>query len=66
MGVVFFVSPTHIVTNFHVIAGAANGTAKLVDIPKKYPIEGLVAIDPINDLALLQVKITWYQTITAW
>lgn len=54
----FFVSPTHIVTNFHVIAGAANGTVKLVDIPKKYPIEGLVAIDLINDLALLQVKIT--------
>ena len=54
----FFVSPTHIVTNFHVIAGAANGTARLVDIPKKYPIEGFVAIDPINDLALLQVKIT--------
>ena len=54
----FFVSPTHIVTNFHVIAGAANGTAKLVGIPKRHPIEGFVAIDPINDLALLQVKIT--------
>lgn len=52
----FFVSPTHIVTNFHVIAGVTNGTAKLVNIPKKYPIEGFVAIDPINDLVLLQVK----------
>ena len=54
----FFVSPTHIVTNFHVIAGATHVKAKLVDVPKKYPIEGLVAIDPKNDLALLQVQIT--------
>ena len=53
----FFVSPTHIVTNFHVVAGTAKGTAKLVDKTKTYPIQGFVAIDQTNDLALLQVTI---------
>ena len=53
----FFVSPTHIVTNFHVVAGAAKGIAKLVDKTKRYPIQGVVAADQENDLTILQVTI---------
>lgn len=55
----FFVSPAYIVTNYHVLlaAGTAKGTVNLVNNQKKYPIQGLVAADPENDLAILQVKI---------
>ena len=53
----FFVSQEHIVTNYHVIAGAAHGTAKIVGKTRRYLIQGIVAIDVDNDLALLQVKI---------
>lgn len=55
----FFVSPTYIVTNYHVLlaAGTAKGTVNLVNNQKKYPIQGLVAIDRENDLAILQVTI---------
>ncbi len=53
----FFVSQEHIVTNYHVIAGAAHGTAKIVGKTRRYLIQGIVAIDVDNDLALLQVTI---------
>ena len=53
----FFVSQEHIVTNYHVIAGAAHGTAKIVGKTRTYLIQGILAIDVDNDLALLQVKI---------
>ena len=53
----FFVSPTHIVTNFHVVAEAAKGSVKLVNKTKTYPIQGVVAIDQENDLAILKVTI---------
>ena len=51
----FFVKSNLIATNYHVIEGAAKGTAKLVDKNKKYKIEGVTAIDKGNDLVLLQV-----------
>ena len=53
----FFVSREHIVTNYHVIAGAAHGTAKIVGKRRTYLIQGIIAIDVDNDLALLQVTI---------
>ena len=51
----FFVKPDLIVTNYHVIAGAASGTAKLVNKYTHYNIEGFTAVDETNDLALLKV-----------
>ena len=52
----FFVKPNLIATNYHVIAGAANGTAKLVGKYTTYKIEGFTATDEANDLALLKVS----------
>ena len=51
----FFVKPNLIATNYHVIAGAASGTAKLVGKHTTYKIEGFTATDKYNDLALLKV-----------
>ena len=51
----FFVKPNLIATNYHVIAGAASGTAKLVGKHTTYKIEGWTATDEDNDLALLKV-----------
>lgn len=54
-GTGFFISPTHIVTNYHILVEAIEGTAKIVNKAKTYPIQGVVAKDPENDLAILQV-----------
>ena len=51
----FFVKPNLIATNYHVIEGAANGTAKLVGKYTTYNIEGVTATDKTNDLALVKV-----------
>ncbi len=51
----FFVKPNIIATNYHVIEGAAKGTAKLVGKDTTYNIEGVTATDKTNDLALLKV-----------
>ena len=51
----FFVKSNLIATNYHVIAGAASGTAKLVGKHTTYKIEGWTATDEDNDLALLKV-----------
>ena len=52
----FFVAEDKIVTNFHVIEGAANGTVKLVNEHNHYDIDGVLATDTDNDLALLKVS----------
>ena len=52
----FFVQHNQIATNFHVIAGASRGTAKLVGKPATYAIEGITASDVENDLAILKVS----------
>lgn len=52
----FFVKENLIATNFHVIEGAAKGTAKLVGKYTTYAIEGITVTDPKNDLALLKVN----------
>ena len=52
----FFVQRDQIATNFHLIAGASRGTAKLVGKPATYDIEGITASDVENDLAILKVS----------
>ena len=52
----FFVREDLIATNFHVIEGASNGTAKLVGKYTTYTIAGITAADETNDLALLKVN----------
>ena len=54
----FFVRDNLIVTNYHVIEGAARGTAKLVGQFSTYTIEGVTAMDQMNDLALLKVTMS--------
>lgn len=56
LGSGFFISDNIIVTNAHVIENANNGYAKLIDGKSKIEILGFIAIDKINDLALLEVK----------
>ena len=51
----FFVKSNLIATNYHVIEGAASGTAKLVGKYTTYNIEGFTATDQTNDLAILKV-----------
>ena len=51
----FFVQYDLIATNYHVIEGAARGTAKIVGKYKKYTIQGVTATDKGNDLVLLKV-----------
>ena len=53
----FFVRSNLIATNYHVIEGAARGTAKLVNRYKAYTIEGFTAVDKTSDLALLKVTV---------
>ena len=52
----FFIKPNLIATNYHVIAGAASGTAKLVGKSTTYKIEGFTATNKYNDLVLLKVS----------
>ena len=52
----FFVREDLIATNFHIIEGASNGTAKLVGKYTTYTIAGITAADETNDLALLKVN----------
>ena len=59
----FFVRSNQIVTNFHVIDGAAQGTAKLVDQEMEYAIEGITAMDESHDLAILQVTASGVQPL---
>ena len=51
----FFVRENLIATNYHVIEGASQGTAKLVGKYTTYIIEGVTATDETNDLTLLKV-----------
>ena len=52
----FFVQHNLIATNYHVIEGAAGGTAKLVGKDTIYVLEGITATDKTNDLALLKIR----------
>ena len=54
----FFVGDNLIATNYHVIEGAARGSAKLVGQFSTYTIEGATATDKTNDLAFLKVTMS--------
>ena len=54
----FFLKSNLIATNYHVIAGAASGTAKLVGKSTTYKIEGFTATNKYNDLVLLKVSVS--------
>ena len=51
----FFIAQQLILTNFHVVAGAASVTAELSGTGDAFQIEGVTAFDIENDLALLKV-----------
>ena len=52
----FFLRPGQVVTNLHVVRGAARGEIKTLDGKGKvYPIAGAIAVDEEGDLALLSV-----------
>ena len=52
----FFVGEGEIVTNFHVVEGAYEGSAKLFGEPERYNIEGYTALNVDNDLIILKIK----------
>jgi serine protease Do len=51
----FFVQPNRLVTSIHVLKGASHATIRTFD-GKSYSIEGIVALNEDNDLALLQTN----------
>jgi TPR repeat protein len=56
LGTGFLVSPEgKIVTNYHVVRGAFSAVANFAD-GSRVPVEGALAVDSINDLALLKVS----------
>jgi hypothetical protein len=56
LGSGFFVRPNIIATNYHVIAGASKGVAKIIGNTSIYQIEGVVEFDKEKDIALLKVN----------
>lgn len=55
LGSGFFVRENVIASNFHVVEGASRGYAKLIGEKTKYDITGLVGVDTMHDLVLLNV-----------
>lgn len=55
LGSGFFVRSEVIATNLHVIQGASKGYVKFVGQQAKYEVAGIVGIDRVRDLALLEV-----------
>ena len=55
LGTGFFVRDNEIASNYHVVAGASRGYAKLVNDNKKYELEGIIASDVSRDLVLLKI-----------
>lgn len=56
MGSGFVVKPGVVATNFHVIDGASSAQAMLTDSDKPLVIDGILATDASQDLALLKVS----------
>ena len=52
----FFIGEGEIATNFHVVEGAAQGSAKLFDQKERYEIAGYTVLDVENDLIILKIK----------
>ena len=55
LGSGFFIGSGRIATNLHVVEDAPKAYAKLVGRDTMYNIDGIIAIDEKNDLAILQV-----------
>lgn len=56
LGSGFFIGDGKIATNYHVIAGAASGYAKVVGKKGTFGIQGVIAADPKADLAIIKIK----------
>lgn len=56
LGSGFFVGPNLVATNYHVIAGAAGGTAKAIGLAQKVQLTGTVAVDAVHDLAIVALQ----------
>lgn len=52
----FFIGEGLVATNAHVIDGAASGVVRVVNEPRPYVIEGIVAMDKGVDLAVVKVS----------
>jgi hypothetical protein len=52
----FFVSKNVVVSNFHVIEGSSRGFVKIIGDKTKYDIDGVVGLDEVHDLVLLQIN----------
>jgi len=52
----FFIDQDIVATNFHVIAQTGGGFAKIPGQRAKFTIKGIVGIDAVRDLALLQLE----------
>jgi len=55
LGSGFFVRPSVIATNWHVIKGAASGYAKLAGSGQRWEISGVVGLSRTQDLVLLRI-----------
>ena len=62
----FFVKPNQIVTNYHVIEGAAKGTAKLVGKSTRDKIESVTATDKNKRPRASKGNGDWCQTAYSW
>jgi len=59
----FFIRPGQVVTNLHVVRGAARAEIKTLDGKGKiYPVNGLLAVDEEGDLALLGIDMPLERT----
>jgi S1-C subfamily serine protease len=56
LGSGFFVAPRHVATNFHVVRDTTSGIAKRIGKEESLGVLGFVAVDPINDIAILEVS----------
>jgi S1-C subfamily serine protease len=56
LGSGFFVAKNVVATNSHVVSQASAGYAKLVGQSAKLGIKGIIAFDPLHDLALIEVE----------
>jgi S1-C subfamily serine protease len=55
LGSGFFVKENIVASNFHVIAEASGGSAKLVGQSRRYAVSAIVAVDERRDLVLLAI-----------
>jgi len=56
LGSGFFVAPSLVATNLHVVSGTKSGIAKRIGKKESLTVLGFVAVDAINDLAILEVN----------